>query len=437
MNENLFQDAKRLIDKAENILLLNPKKPDGDSLGALFAFYRYFEKQGKKVTALCPDTVAGVYEFLLPSDKTLVSSIEENTDIVLSVDILESNISNMKYTISDGKLQIIISPKDHIDINSSIVKVAKNEMKFDLIMAFDFGNIHQMGDIHTKYKKFFDNTPLILLDHHVTNEGFGTLNIVDTNVSSTCEIVYELLSYLDPKHTFFDNHIATAILTGIIFDTGSFQHQNTSPKALDIAGDLMDLGADQRKIVTEIYKNKQLETLKIWGRILSRIEKDDAFRLVWSYIQKDDFIELGAQPEHTEGVIDELMMGAPGIDMALLAVQIDQNTLKISMRSNTKSVDTHAIAEAFGGGGHVQSSGFVTKIHTNPLETIANIIKEVRAYQAKRLGLQEVFKKQYAIQPPVQKKEEKSIPYIPIKKKNNHSDNSKKMIDIDLSLDKA
>ena len=126
--------------------------------------------------------------------------------------------------------------------------------------------------------------------------------------------------------------------------------------------------------------------LKLWGRVLTKIQFDPLYRIVWSTISKQDFEQTQSNSDETGDIIDELMTNAPGADVILLIKEKDEGIVSCSVRTTSQSVDASAIAEMFDGGGHVQAAGF--KVKSNDLKsTEEKIIKKIREFQAQRLHI--------------------------------------------------
>ncbi len=234
----------------------------------------------------------------------------------------------------------------------------------------------------------FNQMPVINIDHHFSNDHFGKINYVDVMASATTELIIPLISMLADKsgQEIWDEDIATLLLTGIITDTGSFQNANTTPRAFDASAQLIGHGARQQEIIQHIFKTKQLTTLKLWGRILTKMQTDEAFHIVWSVLTQKDFADTGASENETGGIIDELLSNAPGAEIICLIKEKKGVLVSGSIRTTNPSVDASIIAESFGGGGHTRAAGF--KMQGVPVEKVEQqILKAFREYQSKRLGV--------------------------------------------------
>ena len=208
---------------------------------------------------------------------------------------------------------------------------------------------------------------MVNVDHHHDNNCFGGLNLVVDEASSTAEIVRDILGALDVSLT---PEIAEALYVGLVTDTGRFQYTNTTPKALRLAAELVEAGANVHDIFRHVYETVQFAKLKLLARALERAQLYEGGRIVVSYLLRDDFAEVGAEEPYSEGIIDSLR-AVEGSEMVALIREPPRDegpARRISLRSSRDEVDVSAIARERGGGGHRQAAGFSSE------ESIAEII---------------------------------------------------------------
>ena len=152
--------------------------------------------------------------------------------------------------------------------------------------------------------------------------------------------------------------MASYLLAGILYDTGAFQHANTSARVMEISADLMRKGAPMNKIIEATFKNKRLETLKLWGRAMQRAEINEKTGAILSFITREDMQELGIKEDEI-GRIAELLNTVVGTKFSLVLIEKGENKIKGSLRSEWyKNVDVSEIAQKLRGGGHRLASGF-------------------------------------------------------------------------------
>ncbi len=377
-----------LIERSANILVMPSSPPDGDSLGSAVALYLTLTKLGKKVTVVCADPVPEVLQFL-PMINTVQSELSVSPDFIITLDCEDAELGSIQSQVEDSKVNIILTAKKG-QFSAENVSFQNGDSKYDLIITVDTAATQQLGRFYEDNVKLFTDLPVINIDHHPSNEEFGRINYVDIMASATTEIVMGLIEEMEEvtEKSLFDEEVATLLLAGIITDTGSFQHSNTSPRSFANAAKLIKRGARQQEIIQHVYKTKHLTTLKLWGRVLSNIRIDKPHRFLWSMITKKDLQETGSNIDETGDIIDELMSNAPDIDVVLLLKEKEGNILSGSLRTISETIDATVIAGLFGGGGHSKAAGF--KIPDASLENDAqSVIDQIKEFQAKRLNIQD------------------------------------------------
>jgi phosphoesterase RecJ-like protein len=229
-----------------------------------------------------------------------------------------------------------------------------DDLEARVLLAVDCANERRVGEENTGV----DRAKVVVnVDHHHDNSEFGDVNLIVAEASSTSEIVRDILGELDVALT---PEIAAALYVGLVTDTGRFQYTNTTPKALRLAAELVESGADVHGIFQHVYETVQFSKLKLLARALERAQLFEGGRLVVSYLLKDDFGDVGAEEPYSEGIIDSLR-AVEGSEMVALIREPPRDegpTRRISLRSSHDEVDVSAIARKEGGGGHRQAAGF-------------------------------------------------------------------------------
>ena len=223
-----------------------------------------------------------------------------------------------------------------------------------ILIALDCANETRLGPD----PEVLQLAPLVIdIDHHHDNTRFGDLNLIDPTASSTGELLRDLLRELGIALT---PEIAEPLYIAVVTDTGRFQYTNTTPKALRLAAELVEAGADLHRIFQGVYETVQFAKLKLLARALERAQVYEGGRLVISYLLRDDFREVGAAEPYSEGIIDYLR-AVEGADMAVLIREPPRPggpLRRVSLRSSVDELDVSAIARKSGGGGHRQAAGF-------------------------------------------------------------------------------
>ena len=297
----ITQKVQDRILKSRRIILISHRNPDSDSIGSNLAMRHYMEKIGKKVFSVCSDPIPHSCRFLPKAD-------------------LFTN---------------------DFDFNEN-----------DLLLAIDTSSMQQIG-FENKKKTILRHKNLIIIDHHHTNPGFGTINLIYHSAAATTIIIYHLLSSLKAK---IDPAMATCLLSGLYGDTGSFMHSNTNEEALEVASILMRLGAQRELIIKNLYKNKTIEQLYLWGKIFSDAVLTKKNILV-SAVKNEDLQNFNTDHESISGAIDHLNT-IKGSDITALLSEDQNGNIRGSLRTKREDIDLTEIAKSFGGGGHTKASGF-------------------------------------------------------------------------------
>jgi bifunctional oligoribonuclease and PAP phosphatase NrnA len=223
-----------------------------------------------------------------------------------------------------------------------------------VLVALDCANESRIGPV----PQLVEQAPLTLdIDHHHDNTRFGDVNLVVGDASSTGEVLRDVFAELDVELT---PEIAEALYVAVVTDTGRFQYGHTIPKALRLAAELVEAGADVHRVFQGIYESVELAKLKLLARALERAQVYEGGRLVVSYLLRSDFTELNAAEAYSEGIIDYLR-AVDGAEMAALIREPPRRegpTRRVSLRSSNDELDVSAIARKSDGGGHRQAAGF-------------------------------------------------------------------------------
>jgi phosphoesterase RecJ-like protein len=255
---------------------------------------------------------------------------------------------------------------------SEVARELPDDISERVLLAVDCANERRIGESRDPVER----TKLVVdVDHHHDNSRFGDVNMIVADASSTAEMVRDVLRELDVPLT---PEIAEALYVGLVTDTGRFQYSNTTPKALRLAAELVEAGADVHGIFRNVYETVQFAKLKLLARALERTQVFEGGRLVVSYLVREDFSDVGAEEPFSEGIIDYLR-AVEGSEMVALVREPprdDGPKHRISLRSSHDEVDVSAIARQRGGGGHRQAAGFSSE------ESIPEIIEFIRSAYA-------------------------------------------------------
>lgn len=236
---------------------------------------------------------------------------------------------------------------------------------YDTVILIDTSDIERIG---VAAEAFNRAEKTIVIDHHISNNGFGTVSYVEPEASSASEMVYNLL----PKEE-LDIEIAEALYLGIICDTGVLQYSNAKKSTYEAAGALVEMGVRSSTIIDKIFYQKTFAQNQLLGRVLLQSQLMLDGRCIISAVSKAEMDEFGITPKDFDGIVSQLR-NTRGVEVAILLYEMEEGVHKVSFRSS-EGCDVNRIAGAFGGGGHVKAAGATI---TGPVwEVIARIMQEV------------------------------------------------------------
>lgn len=281
------------------------RDPEADALGSALSVALALEALGARVNAVCADPVPAMYDFM-PRVGRFRQSPEEDLDP-------------------------------------------------DLIVVCDCGDLARIGAVLSEHAELFARVPIVDIDHHVSNTGYGTVDWVDPEAAATCEQVALLLPHLGLGFDALDGALAENLTAGLVIDTANFAHPNTTPRTLRVGSELLAAGAQLPLIARRIYRTKPNAQLRLFGRVLARLEASTDGRIVWSILADADIAAAGAEVQMSEGLID-LLAHSEGAEIVVVFKDQGERT-RISVRTRDGGVDATVLTGAFGGGGHARAAG--------------------------------------------------------------------------------
>jgi phosphoesterase RecJ-like protein len=200
------------------------------------------------------------------------------------------------------------------------------------------------------------SAPMIMIDHHQKPDIYATVTYSDTSIGSTCEMIYNLISYLDKKDL-LDNTIATCIYTGITTDTGSFRFPSTTSTTHRIVADLIDLGINNSAIHNSLFDDNSANRLQLLGRALQNIKVFPENKTSYITLSQKELDEFHYQKGDTEGIVNYGLSIKRIHFSAIFIEHRDENIIKISFRSQGNFDVNQFAREHFNGGGHINAAG--------------------------------------------------------------------------------
>jgi phosphoesterase RecJ-like protein len=310
LSKSAAAQAAERIRQAQSVLIVTHIRPDGDAVGSLLGLGLALQEMGRQVQMVVEDGIPGSLRHLKGSEQVR----------------------------------------------------RKVEGEVDLQIVVDCSDLARTG-------KVFDNRPLpdINIDHHITNEYFAKINLVEDQAVATAEIIIDHFGMFGLELT---EHVAAALLTGLITDTIGFRTPNVKSKTLCLAAQLMDTGVDMPELYRQALINRSFEAVKFWGAGLSKVERRD--RLVWTTLTMGDRREAH-YPGRDDADLINILSSIEDTDISIVFVEQPNGNTKVSWRAQP-GFDVSGVAKNFGGGGHAAAAG--AEISGNASEIQAQVLEQ-------------------------------------------------------------
>lgn len=304
------------------------------------------------MTSTAPAPLQAAATLLRDADRiAIVSHIEPDADAVGSILGLAGGLRQL------GK-DVTVALSDPIPVYAEFLAGAGDivyewpETSFDVYVFADAADISRVGRLYLEDRERFAGTPIINMDHHGTNPRFGAVNLVVPDASSTSELSFRVLCEMGAP---IDGGTATALLFGIMGDTGSFRNGATTAGSFEVAAELFRHGADVQRIAYEQFERKRFDAARLFGDVLDTIRLDRERRIVSAWLSQEMMQATGATLDEIEGTAAYLR-GIEEADVVMFLKETEDGEVKVSLRSKP-GIDVSAIASALKGGGHKQAAG--------------------------------------------------------------------------------
>ena len=307
------------IRRARRVLAVGHENPDADTLGATLGITRIVETLGGRADPVCSDPVPPLYGFI------------------------------------DGMARVRADPDPAAD--------------YDLLVVSDCATLDRVGAVRDRHLALFERLPRVVIDHHASNDATAEADWIDPMAAATCEMVTLLACRVGVPLDVDAGALATALMAGIVMDTATFAHPNATPRTLAVSAALVEVGAPLAEISRRLYRTKAPEQLRLFGRVLDRLQTFDQGRVVASRLLDADLAATGTRPPHSEGIID-LLAQADAAEVAILFKE-DGGGTRISVRTKPGGVDATVLTGLFGGGGHARAAGATVPL---PLERAWDVV---------------------------------------------------------------
>ena len=311
MKTRIANQMAEELRKAPQVALFSHVSPDGDCIGSMLGIGLALEKLGKDVYLYNPDPIPRNLSFLPGVDRIQTTLPDPLPQTLLFVDCSDLQRVNLK--------------PEHIPARSIVLN----------------------------------------LDHHVSNQNFGSINWVDAEASASGEVAFELIRELQIELT---QEMATNLYTAILTDTGSFQYSSTTAKTHRIAAELLECGISLVKIHHQIFDQKPLAKVKLLQHALNQLQLYADGKCAIMSLRMKDFEQSGAEESLSEGLVDHAR-SIQGVEVAILLKEIDSRKVRVGLRSNLW-FNVNELAARFGGGGHKRAAGCTLETSIEEAEQI-------------------------------------------------------------------
>ncbi|TAK26217.1 MAG: hypothetical protein EPO26_00680 [Chloroflexota bacterium] len=299
--------ALPLLSRAQKIAVICHANPDADCVGGMMALVNQFRDMGRTATAVSPDPMPEILR--------------------------------------------------HVPGASGIVVAPFRVGMVDALVSVDAAAAERIEPVASSNRDLFGAVPLLNIDHHASNPGFGAEQIIDPSAASVCELLFSV--FLDLKWD-ISPVVARCLLTGVISDTRGFRTLNTTAHSLKVAGDLIERGAPLTAVSDSVHKYRRANQLPVWADVLARSRHENG--LLWSHLREDEALQRGIPLAELDGIVGFLADTRDASVAVLFTVHTD-GRVRVSLRSDG-SVDVSAIAAKWGGGGHRPAAGCTIKSTT-------------------------------------------------------------------------
>ena len=332
MKKELQKEFIQILNKPKKVVIIPHKNPDGDALGSTLALDFFLNKTGHQSHVVSPNEYPDFLNWL-PGQEGILKHTTETDKAV------------------------------------ELIKAA------DLIFTLDFNSLGRVEMLEPHINA--SSAKKIMIDHHQEPSDYADIMYSDSNIGSTCEMVYNLISHLDAAQ--IDQKIATCLYTGIMTDTGSFRFPSTTPKTHHVIAELIDKGANHSEIHQNIYDTFTFDRLRLLGTALTNLKKIKELPVVYITISQEELNRNNFKKGDTEGFVN-YGLSLVGISVAVIMIENEQEQIiKMSFRSKGAFSVNDFARTYFNGGGHHNAAGGASKLSLSETESkFINSISKVK-----------------------------------------------------------
>lgn len=315
-----IEEASEFIRKHDQFLVVSHVSPDGDAISSTCAMGWILEQLGKQFVMINQGPIPNKLQYLYGS-KNIHSLADE------------------PFTPS-----------------------------YRAVICLDCADYQRIGSVSESIKQ---DSLILNIDHHPTNDRYGVVNVVKDDAAATVEILYDLITSL--KLT-WDTKVAESIYSGLLTDTGGFRYSNTNAKVMEIASSMLQIGVNGARLAEHLLETTTYAHIQLLKRALSRLEMSEDQKICWLYITTEDMLDANAKDEDMEGIVN-YPRNIDGVEVGILFKQVAEDEVKVSFRSNGEA-DVSMVSQHFGGGGHRKAAG--ATVHGKLSDVITDVIQHVK-----------------------------------------------------------
>ena len=313
MENGQLSKLKSFLSTPKNIVIVPHRNPDGDAMGSTLALCQYFNAKQHKATVVAPNEYPAFLQWLPTSKENVILFDKQNKQAKRA-------------------------------INNS-----------DIIFLLDFNALHRVGDDMANTLEKYTND-FAMIDHHQQPDDVATYLYSDTSICSTAQMVYHFIDMLDDVKS-ITKDMATCLYTGIMTDTGSFRFRSTTSTTHRIIADLIDKGAENDKIHSQVYDANSYSRLLLLGQALSNMKAFPEYKTAYITLSEEEKKRFNYKKGDTEGVVN-YALSLKDINFAAIFIEdVEQKIIKISFRSKGNFSVNKFARNYFDGGGHDNASG--------------------------------------------------------------------------------
>jgi bifunctional oligoribonuclease and PAP phosphatase NrnA len=311
MNTKKVESVKQLLNQSKKIVIIPHRNPDGDAMGSCLGLYHILNQLGHSVQVVSPNEYPDFLAWMPSAEKVLV---------------YESNTNESKRVLKEA----------------------------EVIFTLDFNALHRTGVMGDFLKEL--NVPFVMIDHHEKPDDYATVTYSDTQISSTCEMVYLFAQALG-WNDLMDKTVGTCLYTGMMTDTGSFKYASTTASTHRIVAELKDLGVETATVHHLLFDNNSPNRLQILGQALQNLKLLPQYKTSYISLSQDELNKYNYKKGDTEGIVNYGLSIKDIIFTAFFSENKEEGIIKISFRS-IGDFDVNQFARNyFEGGGHKNAAG--------------------------------------------------------------------------------